>query len=177
MIKLGKGNAKTPVANSPANSTLAAPAPGHAVPASVTVIGENICIEGSILAEEDLFIEGSMKGGIIAKSHTVTVGMKGRVEADIHADTIVISGRTKGSLIGFSKVQITQSADFTGHIKAKSVAVEDGAFLKATIELDRELSDKTNVPSHHRIDAIVFPGETPGENIPIRELTKPNCHN
>jgi cytoskeletal protein CcmA (bactofilin family) len=39
-------------------------------------------------------------------------------------------------------VEITKEADFNGEIKAKSISVEDGAYLKAVIELEREPTQK-----------------------------------
>jgi cytoskeletal protein CcmA (bactofilin family) len=40
--------------------------------------------------------------------------------------------KTKG------KVEITKEADFMGDIKAESISVEDGAYFKGSIELERE---------------------------------------
>jgi cytoskeletal protein CcmA (bactofilin family) len=122
-------------------------------------------------------IEGSFKGSIIALSHQFTVGKKGRVEADVQAENIVIGGRMKGSVTAFNKVQITQTADFTGQIKARTIAIEDGAFLKASIELDKEIREKTHALPQNRIEAISFPTEGRSEKIPIRELSKPNFKN
>jgi cytoskeletal protein CcmA (bactofilin family) len=145
--------------------------------ATTAFIGEKIAIEGVIQADENIIIEGSFKGSIIAISHQLTVGKKGRVEADIQAENIVISGRMKGALTAFNKVQINHSADFNGQIKAKSIAVEDGAFLKASIELDKEIREKTHAAPQHRVDAISFPAESHSEKLPIRELSKPNFKN
>jgi cytoskeletal protein CcmA (bactofilin family) len=177
MLKLGRRGSKTPVKNDAVNPAGNAQTPEQVSAAKITVIGENISIEGMIQADEDIVIEGSLKGSLTAKSHQLTIGKKGRVEADIQAENIVICGRMKGAVIGFNKVQINQGADFTGQIKAKSIAVEDGAFLKATIELDKEIRDKTHATPQHHLDAIVFPAEAHNEKKPIRELAKPDCKN
>jgi cytoskeletal protein CcmA (bactofilin family) len=180
MLRLGNRDIKAPAQNNTTPVTpaaVAAPAPQTPIPAKATVIGESIAIDGTIQAGEDIIIEGSFKGSIIAKSHQVTVGKNGRVEATIQAENVVISGRMKGEITAFNKVQITQGADFNGQIKAKSIAVEDGAFLKASIELDKEISEKTHAPTQRRIDAIVFPAEGHGEKIPIHEIAQPNCKN
>ena len=180
MLKLGHRDIKAPVQNNTISVTpaaAAAPAPEPPCASKETLIGENITIDGAIIAEEDIIIEGSLKGSIIAKSHLVTIGKNGRIEATIQADNIVISGRMKGEITAFNKVQITQGADFTGQIKAKSIAVEDGAFLKASIELDKEIREKMHAAPQRRIDAIVFPAEGHGEKIPIREIAQPNCKN
>ncbi len=103
-----------------------------------TIIGEHISIEGSIHGKESLIIEGAMKGKIELEKNQITVGTKGRVEAEIHADTVTISGRLTGNIKALGKVSITKGANFTGEIKAKSISVEDGAYLKAAIELEQE---------------------------------------
>jgi len=107
-----------------------------------TVIGENIAIEGDIRGKEDLLIQGSVKGSVQLEKHHLTVGARGQVEAEITADNVTISGRLMGNIKALGKVEITKEADFTGEIKAKRISVEDGAYLKAVIELEREPEKK-----------------------------------
>jgi cytoskeletal protein CcmA (bactofilin family) len=107
-----------------------------------TIIGEKISVEGGIHGGEDLVIEGSVKGSIELEKHHLTVGPKGHVEAEIHANNVTISGQLVGNIKALGKVEITKEADFNGEIKAKRIAVEDGAYLKAVIELEREPRDK-----------------------------------
>jgi cytoskeletal protein CcmA (bactofilin family) len=110
-----------------------------------TIIGEQISIEGSIRGKENLLIEGSMKGKIELEEHQVIVGSKGKVEAEIHAKDVTISGRMTGNIQALGKVEITRAAEFNGEVKARRISVEDGAYIKAVIELDRE--DKKKQPS------------------------------
>jgi cytoskeletal protein CcmA (bactofilin family) len=110
-----------------------------------TVIGQHISVEGVVRGKENLVIEGSMKGSIELEKHQVTVGSKGQVEAEIQADNVTISGRLVGNIQAHGKVQITKEADFSGEIKAKRISVEDGAYLKAVIELERG-DDKKETP-------------------------------
>jgi hypothetical protein len=67
-----------------------------------TIIGEHISIEGNIRGEENLIIEGAMKGKLEMEKHNFTVGSKGRVEGEIHAQNVSISGQleptSRGSL-------------------------------------------------------------------------------
>ncbi len=103
-----------------------------------TIIGEQIIIEGSICGKENLLIEGSMKGKIDLEEHQVIVGSRGKVEAEIHAKDVTISGRMTGNIQALGKVEITKAAEFNGEIKAGRISVEDGAYIKAVIELVRE---------------------------------------
>jgi len=120
-----------------------------------TIIGEHISIEGSIRGKETLIIEGSVKGKIQLENHHLIVGPKGKVEAEIHADNVTISGRLIGNVNATGKVEITKEADFNGEIKAKRISVEDGAYLKAVIEMERE-PEKKAVPTGKPADKMAF---------------------
>jgi cytoskeletal protein CcmA (bactofilin family) len=117
-----------------------APAPVSASTPSVekTTIGEHISIEGHIKGREHLVIEGEMKGDVDMEKHNFTVGSKGRVDGEIRAQNVSISGQLKGTISAMGKVEITKEADFWGDIKANSISVEDGAYFKGSIELNRE---------------------------------------
>jgi cytoskeletal protein CcmA (bactofilin family) len=56
---------------------------------------------------------------------------------------VTVSGELTGNIEATGKVEITKEADFKGEIKAKSISVEDGAYLKAVIELEREPRDQS----------------------------------
>ena len=136
MLKKNKVEEKTnEVENKPAPE-----APQSAPPAAArtqTIIGEQITIEGGLKGNDDLIIEGSVNGKIELQKNHLTIGHKGRVEAEIHAGNVTISGRLTGNINASGKVAITKGANFNGEIKAKSISVEDGAMLKAVIELDQ----------------------------------------
>jgi len=104
----------------------------------ITIIGEHVSIVGDIRGKEDLVIEGSVKGIIDLENCRITVGREGKVEAEIGAQNVTIMGHMQGNIKALDKVEITKEAEFNGEIKAKRISVEDGAYLKAAIELDRE---------------------------------------
>ena len=171
MLGIGNSDGKAPVQKSQGIPM------GNIPVVKATVIGENIVVEGLIKADEDIVVEGVLHGGIVAKSHKLTIGKHGSVEADVQAENVVVSGRMKGAIIAFNRVQIDQGADFTGQIKAKSITVEDGAMLKATIELDRDIREKMHGAPQHRIDAILFSAEGHGDTLPLREIPQPTSKN
>jgi cytoskeletal protein CcmA (bactofilin family) len=137
-----------------------------------TIIGEKIAIEGNIRAEEDLTIEGFMKGNVEIEKHSFGVGSKGRVEGEIRAKNVLISGLLHGKVNAAGKVEITKNADFYGAIKANSIAIEDGAFFKGEIELGRD--------PHKKDDPVGKPLRETGHkgkrepSIPSVEVVKEN---
>ena len=117
--------------------TWMAPTPKSEPSEPQTLIGEHIAIQGDIRGEGDLVIEGSVKGSVRLEKYHLIVGPKGKVEAEINAGNVTVSGHLTGNIMALEKVAITKDADFNGEIKAKSISVEDGAYLKAAIELER----------------------------------------
>ncbi|MFH1243851.1 MAG: polymer-forming cytoskeletal protein [Pseudomonadota bacterium] len=113
-----------------------APAIRPSAPAEKTIITKDISIEGEIRGKEDLVIEGAVKGSIQLEGHHLTIGPRGQVEAEVNAENVTISGRLIGNIKALGKVEITREANFNGEIKAKNLSVEDGAYLKAMIELE-----------------------------------------
>jgi len=103
-----------------------------------TIIGEGVVIEGKISGKGNLIIEGSMKGDVELEGSSITVGPNGKIEGEITALDAVISGQVSGKINARGTVNIAQHADFCGEIKAKSIAIDDGAFFKGKIEMDRD---------------------------------------
>ncbi len=108
-----------------------------------TTIGERITIEGNIRGEENLVIAGVMKGNIEMGKYDFSIGPKGRIDGDINAQNVSINGQFKGAIKALGKVAVTKEANFNGEIKAKSFSVEDGAYFKGVVELDREPHKKS----------------------------------
>jgi cytoskeletal protein CcmA (bactofilin family) len=144
------------------------PVPGPEVSSEKTVIGEKIFIEGNIRGEEHLIIEGSMKGNIAMAKHNFAVGSKGRVEGEINAQSVRISGQMIGNVKTKGKVEITKEADFMGDIKARSISVEDGAYFKGSIELEREPHRKTASTATQTTQPIDAP-KTPTPKVADKE--------
>lgn len=127
----------------------------------ITIIGEHVSMVGDIRGKEDLVIEGSVKGTIDLEKCRITVGRKGKVEAEIGAQNVTIMGHMQGNIKALDKVEITREAEFKGEIKAKRISVEDGAYLKAAIELDRESQESTQTGGKPPIQVTNKPEEEP----------------
>jgi cytoskeletal protein CcmA (bactofilin family) len=121
-----------------------------------TLIGEGLYIEGNISGTGNIVIDGEVKGNVEVKDNSITIGRKGRVEGEIIARAAKISGHMDGKIAALESVNITRSADVCGEVKAGRISIDDGAFFKGKIELDRE-------PTRKIIPAGMRAGKT-GEN-------------
>ena len=119
-----------------------------------TTIGESLFMIGDIQGNEELVIDGFVKGKIELKKHSLTVSSKGEVEGEILAENVTVNGRMTGNIRALGKAEIKKEAYFNGEIMAKEISVEDGAYLKAGIKLEREPEKKaksTTKTTHHVI--------------------------
>ena len=68
-----------------------------------TIIGSSIVIDGEITGDEDLVIQGTVKGKISLKE-SLYVEASGAVEADIETQNVDISGQVTGNITATDKV-------------------------------------------------------------------------
>src|SRR5690606_36137284 len=104
----------------------------------VAVIGRSIRIDGDLRGEEDLLIEGEVKGTVQLKDNRLTIGTQGRVKANVIASSIEVEGLMEGDLVGVERVVVRASANVKGNIVSPRISVEDGARFKGTIDMDAE---------------------------------------
>ena len=109
-----------------------------AVPASgkSALIGPGISVDGDISGNENLLIEGKVKGSIKLGANEVSVGRSGVVDADVTAKSIRIAGRVTGDLHASEKVIINGTGHVRGNVVAPRVVLEDGAVFKGSIDMD-----------------------------------------
>ena len=70
-----------------------------------TVIGSSIVIDGEISGDEDLVIQGTVKGKISLKE-SLFVDSSGVIEADIDTAHVEVSGHVTGNISASDKVEL-----------------------------------------------------------------------
>ena len=100
------------------------------------VIGSSIVIDGEISGDEDLVIQGTVKGKITLKE-SLYVENSGVVEADIQTRNVEISGSVVGNISASDKVEIKADGRMVGDIKSPRILIADGATFKGNVDMDR----------------------------------------
>jgi cytoskeletal protein CcmA (bactofilin family) len=103
----------------------------------VARIGRSVIVKGELSGAEDLFVDGEVEGSIELRSHGLTVGPNGRVRANIVAQEVVIFGKVEGNVRGSERVELKRSAVLHGDISTQRIVIEDGAFLKGGIDIQK----------------------------------------
>jgi cytoskeletal protein CcmA (bactofilin family) len=100
-----------------------------------TIIGSSIVIDGEISGEEDLVIQGTVKGKIVLKENLL-VENSGVVEADIQTTNVTISGQVTGNIQASQKVELRADGRMVGDIKSPRILIADGATFKGNVDMD-----------------------------------------
>jgi cytoskeletal protein CcmA (bactofilin family) len=101
-------------------------------------IGKSVVIKGELSGSEDLYVDGNVEGNIELRNNSLTVGPNGKVRANVSAKSVVIQGKLDGSVNASERVELRKSAVVTGDVTTQRIAIEEGAFLKGKIDIQKE---------------------------------------
>ena len=100
-----------------------------------TVIGSSIVIDGEISGDEDLVIQGTVKGRIALKE-SLYVESSGVIEADIETANVEVSGQVTGNIAASDKVELKADCKVVGDIRSPRILIADGAVFKGNVDMD-----------------------------------------
>jgi len=100
-------------------------------------LGSSLHVKGEITGSEDLLIDGSVEGLIQLDERKLTVGATAKVTADIIAREVVVYGTVKGNLRAKDRIEIKKDGSVNGDLTTARIMIEDGAYFKGSIEIDK----------------------------------------
>jgi cytoskeletal protein CcmA (bactofilin family) len=106
--------------------------------ADMAHIGKSVVIKGELSGSEDLYLDGEVEGRIELNSNSLTIGPNGRIRANIHAREVVLHGRLDGNIEAQERVELKQNSVLNGDVVAQRILIEDGAFLKGSVDIQKE---------------------------------------
>jgi cytoskeletal protein CcmA (bactofilin family) len=108
----------------------------------MTRIGKSIVIKGELSCGEDLYIDGQVEGTIDPKGNRLTIGPNGSVKANVNACAVIVQGKLEGTIHASDRVDLKQSAIVIGDITTQRISIEDGAYLKGSINIQKDAPKK-----------------------------------
>lgn len=136
---------KTTVASNPAPpvevKTIMSPEPIY--PASTGTdrgtarLGASLHFKGEITGNEDLYLDGNVEGLIHLEDRKLTVGASAKITADVIAREVVVFGNVKGNLRARDRIEIKKDGSVVGDLTTARIMIEDGAYFKGSIEIDK----------------------------------------
>jgi Integral membrane protein CcmA involved in cell shape determination len=109
-------------------------------------IGEGTTVEGKIVCEGSLRVDGKVKGEIEAKG-IITVGEKGLIESNVKAGEVQIMGVINGNVISDRKVEIYSTGKLIGDVQTPKIAIEEGGILDGKCSM---VTNKENLVSKEK---------------------------
>jgi cytoskeletal protein CcmA (bactofilin family) len=100
-------------------------------------LGPGLHVKGEITGSDDLVVEGTVDGLIQLDERKLTIGANAKVTADLIAREVVVYGSVKGNLRGRDRIEIKKDGSVVGDLVTSRIMIEDGAYFKGSIEIDK----------------------------------------
>lgn len=128
--------------------------------AADTLISKETKISGNINFTGVLYVDGYVKGNIIADevdNSLLTIGQQGFIEGEINVPHIMVFGRVKGDVHALEHVELMPNSKIEGNVYYKLIEMAMGAEVNGQL-LHQE--EKQKLLGHQR---NVTKSETPAE--------------
>ena len=119
----------------------------------IQMLGPQVVLEGSLVFEGTLYMNGHVKGSIESRTGAIVVGEEAVIHADVFVQTATINGEIKGTVHATERIELHPPARVYGDLSAPAVIVDAGVIIEgqcsikpkeaAVSQTDRML--KTNV--------------------------------
>ncbi|MBK9577291.1 MAG: polymer-forming cytoskeletal protein [Fibrobacterota bacterium] len=101
---------------------------------SFTFINTGTVVSGELLVENDLSIEGTVKGTIRATG-VVSIHLQGVVEGEIQATAVKIGGKVTGNVTVSDRVIMESKAVLVGDIRTRELVIQEGAIFQGKCDM------------------------------------------
>jgi len=101
-------------------------------------IGKSVIIKGELSGSEDLYVDGQVEGSIELHGNRLIIGPHGQVRANVNAKGVIVQGKLEGNIRAAERAELTKSAIAVGDIVTQRVAIEEGAYFKGKVDIQKE---------------------------------------
>ena len=103
-------------------------------------IGKSVIIKGELSGSEDLYVDGQVEGSIELSGNRLIIGPHGQVRASVNAKGVIVQGKLDGNIRASERAELTKSAMAVGDITTQRIAIEEGAYFKGKIDIQKEMA-------------------------------------
>jgi len=105
---------------------------------SINSLSKGTVVEGTISADSDIRIDGSIKGTVDCKGKLI-VGPTGVLDGIINCANAVIEGSIKGKLTVTELLHVKETAKINGEIVTDKLIVQAGAIFNVTCQMSGQV--------------------------------------
>lgn len=103
----------------------------------LSIIAQGTKIDGAVISEGDLRIEGHVMGAVLCRSRLV-VGPDGKIEGNVDAHLATIAGEIRGEVIVRDVLQIQESGRIHGDIITLKLTVNSGGVFTGNCRMGED---------------------------------------
>lgn len=96
-----------------------------------TIVGATVKIEGDLVSEGDIKVDGLVSGKI-KTSKNLYVGPMAKIEADVEAQNAILSGVVKGEIKVKEQLVVQETGKVDGNISCARLMIAEGAHFSGT---------------------------------------------
>ena len=103
----------------------------------LSLIGSGTLVEGKVMTEGSIRIDGTMVGDVIAKADAA-IGPLGALDGKLSAKNITLAGKVKGTITASEKLILESKSVLHGDIVASKLVVDEGAVFDGHCKMSAE---------------------------------------
>lgn len=97
-------------------------------------LSKTLTVTGEISADEDLVIDGTVKGTIRVPGHAIVIGPAAEIKADVLARAIEVRGHVDASIVASERAVLRSGSTVAGRIVSPRLVVEEGASVNGQLD-------------------------------------------
>lgn len=122
-----------------------------------TLLGRDTQIEGTLMFQETIRIDGRVKGKLISSTGTVIVGEKASIDADVQVGVAIIRGKITGKVDAGQRIEIYAPAQVDGDISAPTITIDSGVIFNGQCKMQPRAEETRQPPVKPRMDTPAKP--------------------
>jgi len=135
--------------------------------AGMILIGKSFVIKGQVSCDGDLYIDGQVEGSVDPKGNRLTIGPDGRLKANVTARAVVVQGKLEGNIRASEKAELRKPAAVTGDIFTQRIAIEEGAYFRGKIDIQREAPKPVVAKAESLAEGKSMPAAAPASSTAV----------
>ena len=96
----------------------------------IQMLGPQAVLEGGLVFEGSLFMNGHVKGTIESRAGSIVIGEDAMIHADIFVRTATVNGEIKGTVHATERVELHPPARVYGDLTAPVVIIHEGVIFE-----------------------------------------------
>lgn len=105
-----------------------------------TIVGATVKIEGDLVSEGDIKVEGLVSGKI-KTTKNLFVGPMAKIEADVEAENAILAGVVKGEIKVKKGLLIQETGKVDGNISCERLAIAEGAHFSGSCTMPEKAQE------------------------------------